>query len=160
MYVNTNIISQYTHTHTWVRLRFIPSGPFPFGGGGGAQHFLPEFLIFARKVECVFGNAFLPHMGRGGGGSIKESSSFEVIEYGTPHRGGGCGTVGTFWKFEDEKPGLFTSNLAQNVNNYDCTRGGGGGGTVYVVKYNVLDTNGEGVGWVSPPTGTFWKVGY
>ena len=46
---------------------------------------MPEFLIFARKVEYVWGNAFLSHMGGGGGG--KESSSFGVIEYGTPQRG-------------------------------------------------------------------------
>ena len=57
------------------------TGPFPFfffGGGGGAQKKLPE-------KSNMLGNAFLPHMGGGGGGN--ESSSFGVIEYGTPQRG-------------------------------------------------------------------------
>ena len=54
--------------------------PFPFGG---AQHFLPEFLIFARKVEYVWAMHFCLTRGGGGGGS----SSFGVIEYGTPPRG-------------------------------------------------------------------------
>ena len=45
------------------------TGPFPFGG---AQQFLPEFLIFARKVKYVsgyvLGNAFLPQIVGGGEG--------------------------------------------------------------------------------------------
>ena len=38
---------------------------------------------------------------------------------------------------------------------------GVGGGGPFMLLSNVLDTNGEGVGGVSPPTvGTFWKFGY
>ena len=39
--------------------------------------------------------------------------------------------------------------------------GGGGGEKPFMLLSNVLDTNGEGVGGVSPPTvETFWKFGY
>ena len=38
-FVKTLMTGTYDHRRT---------GPFPFGG---AQNFLPEFLIFARKVE-------------------------------------------------------------------------------------------------------------
>ena len=76
----------------------------------------------------------------GGGGGGKESSSFGVIEYGTPQRGrvwegvlfGNLGTKNqAFGCVINVK---LTSNLARNV--YDCSTrgGGGGGGTVYVVK--------------------------
>ena len=45
------------------------TGPFPFFFffGGGAQHFLPEFLIFSRKVEHVWTMHFFLTWGGGGG---------------------------------------------------------------------------------------------
>ena len=41
-----------------------------WGGGGGAQHFLPESLIFALKdiVKYVWTMHFFVHGGGGGGG--------------------------------------------------------------------------------------------
>ena len=53
------------------------TGRFPFegGGGGGAQQFLPEFLIFARKVKYVWAMHVCLTWGGGGGGG-KASSSF------------------------------------------------------------------------------------
>ena len=74
---------QYTYTQLHQYRNHRRTGPFPFGGGGGAQQFLPEFLIFARKVEYVWAMHFCLTWGGGG----KESSYFGVIEYGTPHRG-------------------------------------------------------------------------
>ena len=64
--------------------------------GGGAQHLLPEFLIFARKVEYVWAMHFCLTWEGGGG---EESSFFGGIEYGTAQRGRGYPppTVGTVW---------------------------------------------------------------
>ena len=61
----------------------------------GGTTFFARISHLCQKSRICLGNAFLPHMGGGGGGG-KESSSFGVIEYGTPQRGG-CGDVLEIW---------------------------------------------------------------
>ena len=76
------------------------TGPLPFGGGH--NHFCPNFSSLPEKSN-MFGQCIFAHMVGGGGG--KESSSFEVIEYGTPQRGRVWEGVSPshggdlFWKF-------------------------------------------------------------
>ena len=60
------------------------TGPFPWEGGGGAQHFLPESLILDRKTICL-GSACLPHMG---GGGRRRITLLKWLGIGN-HRGGG-----------------------------------------------------------------------
>ena len=88
---------------------------------GGHNIFCPNFLIFARKGEYVLGNAFLPHIWGGGGG--KESSSFGVIEYGTPQRGR-VSVGGGIPRIPLPRLGLF-GNLG--TKNQVLGPGGGGG---------------------------------
>ena len=61
------------------------------GGGGGGQHFGPNFVSLPESRICL-GNAFLSHMG-GGGGCMEEENTtldmFEVIVYRKPQRGRG-----------------------------------------------------------------------
>ena len=49
------------------------TGPFPFRGGG-AQHFLPEFCILARKSNMFGQCSFVAHKG-GGGGCLEEENA-------------------------------------------------------------------------------------
>ena len=50
----------------------VRTGPFAFvgGGGGGAQHFLPEFRILARKSNMFEQCIFVAHGGGGGGWGV------------------------------------------------------------------------------------------
>ena len=48
---------------------------FFFWGGGGVQMCLPESLIPLPESRICFGNAFLSHMGGGGGRYLEEENT-------------------------------------------------------------------------------------
>ena len=124
-------------------------------GGGGHNFFCPKNRICLRAMHFC-------HTWGGGG---KESSSFGVVEYGTPQRGRMLDGVspshgGDFLEIWVLKLGfmcvinfILTSSLARNV--YDCSTKGGGKPFMLLVMY--WTRMGRSI---TSHGGDFWRFGY
>ena len=116
----------------WLHRKHRRTGPFPLGGGGGAQHFMPEFLILTRKFNMFWAMHFCRTWG--GGVWRRKILLFEVIVYRKPwrervspsHSGEFVGFGGTKTGFLVGYTLLINLNSSSHVCN-DCSIKGGGG---------------------------------